>query len=58
MKNVTIRGSPITRVASPRRKTSMGISTDALINLTKGTGTPNLGRLAIDNELVRFKYGV
>ncbi len=58
MENVTIRGSPKIRVASPNRKTSIITRTDVPINLTRRTDTPDIGRLAIDNELVRFKYGV
>ncbi len=59
METITLRGCPTAQVASPG-KTITPPRIDVPVRLTVGAETRNvnIGRLAIDNELVRFKYGV
>jgi len=56
METVTVRGSPAMKVVSPKGKTV--VITDPPVSLTTGAVIPNVGRLAIDNELARIKYCV
>lgn len=57
MKTVTVKGRPPVDVVSPEVKTVVS-TTDPPVNLITGAVPPNVGRLAIDNELARIKYCV
>jgi len=53
MRNVTARSL---KFVVPERMKIMRTGTDGSVNHTAQADTMNAGRLAIHNELVRFKY--
>lgn len=53
MKFVTARNL---RILVPGKSKVMRTNADVLVNFTTKAETENVGRLAVDNELVRMKY--
>ena len=53
MKNVTVRSL---KFVVPERMKIMRTGTDGSVDHTAQVDTMNAGRLAVHNELVRFKY--